>query len=162
MPLGSRPPPLPKGVPHPYNSIPRPPGPPPKPGLVWGQGKWRHPRSQAAKFLHKQNSQRVQKALLSPFQGKTVYAYSNIRTKQVVYSLTRVMNVCRMINLFAQNNSNRSWYSLLASANTTWGRTRELSHSSFITARRLDPPPYAATCGLLTSVFNFLPLTLVD
>ncbi|KAL9622147.1 MAG: hypothetical protein Q9160_003490 [Pyrenula sp. 1 TL-2023] len=98
MPLGSRPPPLPKGVPHPYNSISRPKGPPPKPGLVWSQGKWRGPNSKSGKYLQQKNSSRLKKALRLPYHGKTIYAYSNLRTKQVVYSLTRVMNNARALS----------------------------------------------------------------
>ncbi|KAL9109859.1 MAG: hypothetical protein Q9227_005562 [Pyrenula ochraceoflavens] len=90
MPLGSRPPPLPKGVPHPYNSKPKPPGPGPK-GQIWAQGKWRNPASKAVKHVRKENSRQVENALHEPDRGEKIYAYCHLRTNQVVYSLTKSM-----------------------------------------------------------------------
>lgn len=56
-------------------------------------GKPRDMSSDAAKAERLRDSLRVEKALLQERLGENVYAYRNIRTGQVVYSLTKVMNV---------------------------------------------------------------------
>ncbi|KAL1952472.1 hypothetical protein VTO42DRAFT_5287 [Malbranchea cinnamomea] len=57
------------------------------------QGKLRHPKSQAARNWQRAESQRVKKALQSLTHGKNIFAYHNLRTNQVVYSLSRTLNL---------------------------------------------------------------------
>jgi hypothetical protein len=88
-----RPPRIPKGTPN-INTQPQPEGEVPT-SKVWVQGKWRDPASRAAQHRREIYSRRVEKALKHETLGMNIYAYNHIRTKQVVYSLTRNMEVCR-------------------------------------------------------------------
>ncbi|EFR04691.1 hypothetical protein MGYG_07698 [Nannizzia gypsea CBS 118893] len=56
------------------------------------QGKVRFPNSQAAKNFGQQESTRLKKALQHITHGKNIFAYSNFRTNQVVYSLSRSLD----------------------------------------------------------------------
>jgi hypothetical protein len=89
-----RPPRIPKGTPN-INSQPQPEGEAPKERL-WVQGRWRDPASRAARNRQEIYSRRVEKALKHETLGMNIYAYNHIRTKQVVYSLTRNMEVCNI------------------------------------------------------------------
>ena len=71
-------------------SEPKPP-PPPKPEAF---GKPRNASSNAAKAERFKESRRIEKALRHEHHGENVYAYAHLGTGQVVYSLTRVMDVC--------------------------------------------------------------------
>jgi hypothetical protein len=57
------------------------------------QGNPRVPGSNAFKDHQEKEGRRLQKALNSISHGKNIFVYSNIRTKQVVYSLTRYLEV---------------------------------------------------------------------
>ena len=57
------------------------------------QGKPRVPGSNAFKEHQDKEGRRLQKALNSITHGKNIFVYNNIRTKQVVYSLTRYLEV---------------------------------------------------------------------
>lgn len=67
-------------------------------GKVEAFGKPREQNSNAAKILRMQESRKVEKALTHEHHGENVYAYAHIRTGQVVYSLTRVMDVRYQFN----------------------------------------------------------------
>lgn len=84
-----RPPPMPPGTKSP-NTDPQPPGPVPK-GRVWVQGAWRNKASPAGKQERKVLSARVERAVRARTHGQSIYAYTHIRTKQVVYSLTKIL-----------------------------------------------------------------------
>jgi Transcriptional regulation of mitochondrial recombination len=81
-----RPPPVTVHIPK---RIPLPPL--PKPTAF---GKPRDPSSNAAKAERFKESRRIEKALRHENHGENIYAYKHIQTGQVVYSLTRVMDVC--------------------------------------------------------------------
>lgn len=74
------------------DQLPQPEGPGPN-GKVWVQGKWRQPGSKAAIDRRKVLSQQVKKAVEKIHHGQSIYAFYNMNTKQVVYSLTRDMQV---------------------------------------------------------------------
>lgn len=57
------------------------------------QGKARQPSSNAYKVHQEIEGLRLQKALNSITHGQNIFVYHNIRTKQVVYSLTRYLEV---------------------------------------------------------------------
>lgn len=57
------------------------------------QGKIRETSSNAFKEHLKRESVRLQKALNSLTHGKHIFVYHNVQTKQVVYSLTRYLEV---------------------------------------------------------------------
>ncbi|KAJ5279620.1 hypothetical protein N7478_004992 [Penicillium angulare] len=64
------------------------------------QGKIRDPNSNAFKEYAKREGLRLQKALNAITHGKDIFVYHNVRTKQVVYSLTRYLeenNVLRQM-----------------------------------------------------------------
>jgi hypothetical protein len=86
-----RPPPFRKGEPR-EDQLPQPEGRVPA-GQVWVQGRWRSPVSNAAKQKAKVQSQKIAKAIQQQAHGCNIYAYINIKTKQVVYSTTRNMQV---------------------------------------------------------------------
>lgn len=67
-------------------------------------GKPRDLSSNAAKSERFKESRRIEKALRHEHHGKNVYAYAHIRTGQVVYSLTRVMDVCTFYELPSQTS----------------------------------------------------------
>jgi hypothetical protein len=75
------------------DQLPQPEGPVP-PGRIWVQGKWRDPTSNAVKEKSKVMSQQIKKAVEKEHHGTDIYAYYHMATKQVVYSLTRIMQVC--------------------------------------------------------------------
>lgn len=83
------------------NTNPQPSGPVPE-NSVWVQGKWRNPASNAAKDRRLLQSKQVEKALRHHTHGMNIYAYRQIRTNQVVYSLTRVMQVIRLMNCYCK------------------------------------------------------------
>ena len=86
-----RPPRLLKGDPHPNNAN-QPPGQPPR-GRIWVQGKWRTPMSNAGKHKREVQVRQVAKALRHRTHGLDIYAYRHVRTNQVVYSLSRSLQV---------------------------------------------------------------------
>lgn len=88
-----RPPRLLKGDPHPNNK-PRPQNQPSASNRVWVQGKWRNPTSNAAEQHREVQYRRVSKALRHRTHGLDIYAYRHVRTNQVVYSLSRSLQVC--------------------------------------------------------------------
>ncbi|KAJ5620277.1 hypothetical protein N7510_004261 [Penicillium lagena] len=64
------------------------------------QGRVRHPRSNATKEFQSREAARLRKALHAMSHGKHIFVYHHVRTKQVVYSLTRELeenNVLRQM-----------------------------------------------------------------
>lgn len=61
------------------------------------QGRPRQTASNAFKEYAKRESVRLQKALNSISHGKHIFVYHNVRTKQVVYSLTRYLEVSSVL-----------------------------------------------------------------
>lgn len=57
------------------------------------QGRPREANSNAFKEASTRESVRLQKALNAVAHGKHIFVYHNVRTKQVVYSLTRYLEV---------------------------------------------------------------------
>lgn len=57
------------------------------------QGKPRERLSNAFKDFQEKEGIRLRKALNAMTHGKTIFAYHNLRTNQVVYSLTRYLEV---------------------------------------------------------------------
>lgn len=57
------------------------------------QGKPRERLSNAWKDFQQKEGIRLRKALNAMTHGKTIFAYHNLRTNQVVYSLTRYLEV---------------------------------------------------------------------
>lgn len=57
------------------------------------QGRLRHPMSQAAKNWKRAESERLKRALQSLTHGRDIFAYRHMRTNQVVYSLSRTLEV---------------------------------------------------------------------
>jgi len=57
------------------------------------QGRPREQNSNAAKEFQEREAARLRKALNRITHGKNIFAYNNIRTNQVVYSLTRYLEV---------------------------------------------------------------------
>ena len=57
------------------------------------QGSLRHPKSQATRNWRLQESDRLKRALQSLTHGRDIFAYHNMRTNQVVYSLSRTLEV---------------------------------------------------------------------
>jgi hypothetical protein len=57
------------------------------------QGRVRHPRSNATKEFQSREAARLRKALHAMSHGKHIFVYHHVRTKQVVYSLTRELEV---------------------------------------------------------------------
>ena len=84
-----RPPRLLKGT-KAANTNPQPSGPVP-PNRVWVQGEWRLPVSRAAKNESQRLSTKLERAVQARSHGVNIYAYTHVRTKQVVYSLSRIM-----------------------------------------------------------------------
>ena len=72
-------------LPQPEGSVPS--------SHVWTQGKWRNRASNAVSDRRKVVSQQVKKAIEKRYHGLNIYAYYHLLTKQVVYSLTRHMQV---------------------------------------------------------------------
>jgi hypothetical protein len=148
-----RPPRILKGTPSP-NSVAQPAGPAPS-GKVWAQGQWRDPASNSAKASRQHQSRQVEKALRHDTHGQNIYAYANIRTNQVVYSLTRVMSVCSANPSWRidSHNDDHIWSSIWTLANTYVYLHRIIRSfpNLFTTARRRSPLPSAATTGPLIS-----------
>jgi hypothetical protein len=69
---------------------------PPVPNHSVIQGKPRQEGSNAFKEFQRQEGARLRKALNRITHGKNIFAYNNIRTNQVVYSLTRYLEVCSL------------------------------------------------------------------
>ncbi|KXG47690.1 Mitochondrial homologous recombination protein 1 [Penicillium griseofulvum] len=61
------------------------------------QGKPRVPGSNAFREHQDKEGRRLQRALNSVTHGKNIFVYNNIRTKQVVYSLTRYLEKTNLI-----------------------------------------------------------------
>lgn len=61
------------------------------------QGKPRNLESNAFKEYAKREGVRLQKALNAITHGKNIFVYHNVRTKQVVYSLTRYLEVSKRL-----------------------------------------------------------------
>ncbi|RMZ85591.1 hypothetical protein DV737_g646, partial [Chaetothyriales sp. CBS 132003] len=78
------------------NTAPQPAGPVP-PRKVWVQGKWRDPASRAAKHRSQVVGAQAQKALRHRNQGLNIFAYFHVRTHQVVYSLSRVLQASQVL-----------------------------------------------------------------
>lgn len=57
------------------------------------QGKVRFPNSRAAQHYRIQESVRLKKALQHLTHGKNIFVYNNLRTNQVIYSLSRTLDV---------------------------------------------------------------------
>lgn len=57
------------------------------------QGKTRHPSSRAADTFRERETARLKRALQSVTHGRHIFAYNHIRTNQVVYSLSRTLQV---------------------------------------------------------------------
>jgi hypothetical protein len=72
---------------------------PPVPTEMVIQGKPRHPLSKAYREFQRQEGARLRKALNRITHGKNIFVYNNIRTNQVVYSLTRYLEVRCVVNL---------------------------------------------------------------
>lgn len=66
---------------------------PPLPNNMVIQGKPRQQGSNAFKEFQKLEGIRLRKALNRLTHGKNIYVYNNLRTNQVVYSLTRHLEV---------------------------------------------------------------------
>lgn len=64
-------------------------------------GKPREMNSNVAKSERLKESRRIENALLHEHHGESIYAYAHLATGQVVYSLSRFMNVCNTDNLFS-------------------------------------------------------------
>ncbi|OKL58065.1 hypothetical protein UA08_06603 [Talaromyces atroroseus] len=64
---------------------------PPVPESTVIQGKPRSPYSKAYRTFQKQEGARLRKALNRLTHGRNIFVYNNIRTNQVVYSLTRYL-----------------------------------------------------------------------
>lgn len=94
-----RPPPIPKGTPGP-NTIPIPTGRTPK-QKIWADGKWSERASNSAKHRSEVVSRQLEKALKHDVHGMNIYAYKNFKTQQVVYSLTKNMDVSNPLSRFA-------------------------------------------------------------
>lgn len=57
------------------------------------QGKYRFPNSNAAQNFREQETARYRKALQHLTHGRNIFVYNNLRTNQVVYSLSRNLDV---------------------------------------------------------------------
>lgn len=66
-------------------------------GKVWVQGKLRDKASKAARNQRLREEQRAEKGFRRANLGQTVFAYSNLRTNQVVYSLTRFLEDTKIL-----------------------------------------------------------------
>ena len=65
------------------------------------QGKPREQNSNAFKEHQAKEGTRLRKALKAITHGKNIFAYHNLRTNQVVYSLTRYLEVSAPPNRYA-------------------------------------------------------------
>lgn len=74
----------------------------PRPSSFYIQGRYRHPRSDAAKRFLTREKGRIRNALDHLTHGKDIFAYNHIRTNQVIYSLSRSLRVsiCYFVALF--------------------------------------------------------------
>ena len=71
------------------------------------QGKPRQPSSNAYKDHQDKEGLRLQKALNSLTHGQNIFVYHNLRTKQVVYSLTRQLEVSS--TFFPMDRGTSAW-----------------------------------------------------
>ena len=88
-----RPPPIPKGT-KAANTDPQPPG-KVNWNAQWVQGAYRAGNSNATKRAQLIKGAQVERALKTETRGQNIFAYKNIRTNQVVYSLSRLLDVCQ-------------------------------------------------------------------
>ena len=110
------------------------------------QGKTRDPASNAAKDHQMKEGVRLRRALQAMTHGRDIFVYHNIRTNQVVYSLTRYLQVClsiRRLNLWITKARQ-----LLMQ---DWDRKTTSSNSSSSTAKRPSPQRCAKICGCRTT-----------
>lgn len=148
-----RPPRMLPGTPHPNNK-PQPDAPVPE-GDVWVQGKWRNQASNAAKQQQHIVSQRVKRALKHENHGMNIYAYKHIRSSQVVYSLTRIMESSQIMPQLIYHGKKtvpaalrrdvwRPYFSVHfpeTPAGARAGLTAYHRLRQFALRRQLDPPP---------------------
>lgn len=71
------------------------------------QGQPRQPSSNAYKLHQEKEGRRLQKALNSLTHGQNIFVYHNLRTKQVVYSLTRYLEVSSNVYFFGWTQAPR-------------------------------------------------------
>ena len=141
---------------------PPPPSPnkPPPPPKAEAFGKPRENSSKVAKAERFKEGRRIEKALRHEHHGENVYAYMHLGTKQVVYSLTRVMEVCFL-------HANLTWCfiswaarsriclpGLHADVKSILDRITTSSVNWSSTAKRLSLHPSAAISGPLTSHYT--------
>jgi hypothetical protein len=67
-------------------------------GPVYAQGKLRNQNSNAAKKARADQAKRLEKYLENASLGKDIFVWNHIQTNQVVYSLTRRLNVSVLVN----------------------------------------------------------------
>lgn len=120
------------------------------------QGKARVPGSNAFRDHQEKEGRRLQKALNSLTHGKNIFVYQNIRTKQVVYSLTRYLEVSSLFFSMSARLSPEihriSSRPQVSQFSDIWASRKITSSSNAsTTARRPSPPQFARTCGHLTS-----------
>ena len=147
-----RPPRMLPGQPHP-NNTPQPDAPVPE-GDVWVQGRWRNQASNAAKQQQHVVSQQVKRALKHEIHGMNIYAYKHIRSSQVVYSLTRIMESSQIMPQLIYHGKKtvpaalrrdvwRPYFSVHfpeTSAGARAGLTAYHRLRQFALRRQLDPP----------------------
>lgn len=142
-----RPPRMLKGEPHPNNApVPREQLPSQR-KMIWVQGKYRSAGSRAVGSRQATHDIQIAKALRHQTRGLDIYAYRHIRTNQVVYSLTRTLQVLAHSSDTPCTLTDEIFYTR---------RTRSLNNCYFM-ARKLCLRRFATTCGLLTSQYTSLP-----
>lgn len=106
------------------------------------QGKPREQNSNAFKTHQWKEGVRLRKALNAMTHGKNIFVYHNIRTNQVVYSLTRYLEVRTiLIDLLSF---------ILLIFFVRYRKTMSSANSS-TTAKRPSPQPFEKTCGCPTT-----------
>ncbi|KAJ6144932.1 hypothetical protein N7470_008827 [Penicillium chermesinum] len=119
------------------------------------QGKKREPGSNAFKEHEHRETMRLRKALDSVSHGKNIFVYTNVRTKQVVYSLTRYLqenNVLRQLIYHGKKTVPAElrrdmwapYYSVHFSNSRLGLRAYQLLRE-FSMQRQLSPPPEMIT-----------------
>lgn len=106
------------------------------------QGKQREQNSNAFKDHQAKEGTRLRKALNAITHGKNIFVYHNIRTNQVVYSLTRYLEV---------GFSSGTFSPVSALLTLAWLRKTASSANSSTTARKPSPPLSEKTCGFRTT-----------
>jgi len=66
-------------------------------GPVYAQGRLRNPASKAAKKAREDQAVRLEKYLDSAAHGEHIYMWNHIKTNQIIYSLSRTLNVGSML-----------------------------------------------------------------